>query len=89
MSERRPTGWANYSGDCRSILNAPRKGPNYMGEWMYPVTAEYDAQSNTTRVGFSLIPPPEVGPDGQPLTEITDMLVTAPSERVWVGETQR
>lgn len=54
---RLPIGHANYSGDCRSILSDGAKGPNYMGELMYPVTAEYDAESNTTRVGFSLLAP--------------------------------
>ena len=57
MSERRPTGFATYRGDVRGILNEGPKGPNYMGELMWPVTADYDAETNRTRVGFSLVAP--------------------------------
>jgi hypothetical protein len=55
---RLPTGWANYPGDVRHILDDPEpKGPNYMGELMFPVTADYDPETDTTRVGFSLMAP--------------------------------
>lgn len=54
---RQPIGFANYRGDARNILTEGPKGPNYMGEFMWPVTAEYDAEAGTTRVGFSLLPP--------------------------------
>lgn len=57
MAERKPIGFATYNGDCRGILNEGPKGPNDMGELMWPVTAEYDAETNKTRVGFSLIAP--------------------------------
>lgn len=60
MSDRLPTGFATYSGDARGILNDGAKGPNYMGELMWPVTAEYDAETDKTRVGFSLQAPVEV-----------------------------
>lgn len=60
MPDRQPTGWANYRGDCRGILAEGPKGPNYMGELMWPVTAEYDAETDRTRVGFSLQAPAEV-----------------------------
>lgn len=54
---RQPVGFATYPGDCRGILQEVPKGPNYMGELMWPVTAEYDETTNKTRVGFSLQPP--------------------------------
>lgn len=54
---RQATGWANYPGDCRGILTEGPKGPNYMGEVVWPVTAEYDAETDRTRVGFSLQAP--------------------------------
>jgi hypothetical protein len=52
--------FATYKRDCRNILHEGPKGPNTMGELLYPVTAEYDEASNTTRVGFSYIAPAEV-----------------------------
>lgn len=55
---RQPIGWATYPGDARNIVNERAKGPNYMGELMWAVTADYDAEANTTRVGFTLLPPP-------------------------------
>jgi hypothetical protein len=59
---RKATGWANYHGDvtsaiARDIEAGTPRGPNYMGELMWPVDAAYDAESNMTRVGFSLIAP--------------------------------
>lgn len=54
---RQPTGYMNYRGDQRQILDEGPKGPNDLGELMYPVSAEYDAEINRTRVGFSLIAP--------------------------------
>ncbi len=57
-TQREPIGFANYPGDCRGILDEGSKGPNYMGELMWPVTAEHDGER--TRVGFSLIAPDEV-----------------------------
>jgi hypothetical protein len=59
---RLPTGYATYPGDCRGILLEGPKGPNYMGEYMWPVTAVIDHNANTTRVGFSLVPPREYKP---------------------------
>lgn len=53
-------GHMNYPGDVRGILDEGPKGPNYLGEHMYPVDAVYDAEANRTRVGFSLIAPPPV-----------------------------
>ena len=59
---RKPTSFLNYTGDRRGILNDPatRLGPNTLGEWLYPVTAEYDAEKNRTRVGLSLVAPEAV-----------------------------
>jgi len=56
---RQATGYANYNGDVRPGLDMKRAmGPNYMGELMWPVTASYDPETNKTKVGFSLMPPP-------------------------------
>ena len=62
MSEdtREATGFATYKGDVRSILNDPPKGRSYMGEYWFPLTAEYDPETNKTRVGFTLEMPPEM-----------------------------
>jgi hypothetical protein len=58
MPDRQPTGWATYPGDHRHLAGrAEPMGPNYMGEPMWPVTADYDAETNRTRVGFSLVSP--------------------------------
>lgn len=61
---RAATGFMTYPNDVtRAIADAiasdqPQPmGPNYIGEWMWPVSAEYDAELNVTRVGFSLIAP--------------------------------
>lgn len=51
--------WAAYSGDCRPILTEGPKGPNTLGEFLMPVAADYDAETNRTRVGFSYVLPPE------------------------------
>ena len=59
--ERAAIGHANYHGDVRHTFDFEtfegRKGPNYMGEIMFPVTAEYDEETNMTKIGFSLMPP--------------------------------
>lgn len=63
MSARAASGFMTYPNDCTASIAADfielgrPMGPNYMGEAMWPVSAEYDAESNTTRVGFSLIAP--------------------------------
>lgn len=58
---REPIGHANNNGDVRNTFDFEtflgHKGPNYMGEVMFPVTAEYDPETNKTKVGFSLLPP--------------------------------
>jgi hypothetical protein len=43
--------FATYGGDQRHIIGEV-KGPNTMGEMLTAVTADYDADSHTTRVGF-------------------------------------
>lgn len=54
---RQPTGWATYNGDTRGILTEGPKGPNTLGEALWPVTADYDPKTDKTRVGFSLVAP--------------------------------
>lgn len=63
MSARLPIGFANYRGDvteaiARDVESGRPFGPNYMGELMWPVSADYDTATNKTRVGFSYIAPP-------------------------------
>lgn len=51
-------GHANYQGNVVPGLDFTRAmGPTYMGELVWPVAADYDAETDRTRVGFSLIPP--------------------------------
>lgn len=63
LEQRRPTGWANYDADvtrdiARRIEQHQPSGPNYLGEFMWPVEATFDAEAGRTRVGYSLLPPP-------------------------------
>lgn len=60
--ERVPTRHANYRGDVtaaiqRDIESGQPKGPNNLGEFLWPVTATYDPQADRTRVGFTYLPP--------------------------------
>lgn len=52
--------WLNYTGRVEVDMGKPM-GPNALGELLYPVTVEYDADSNATRVGFSFVAPPAEG----------------------------
>jgi hypothetical protein len=63
---RTATGYMNYRGDVLAGITADidsgrPMGPNHMGELMWPVSAVYDAETDRTRVGFSLVPPPQNG----------------------------
>lgn len=62
---RRSIGHLTYAGDvtagiANDLDSARAFGPNYMGELMWPVDAAYDADTDTTRVGFSLLAPQAV-----------------------------
>lgn len=62
---RAAIGYMNYSGDQRhaieeQIASGVPMGPNYLGEHMWPVDVVYDAETDVSHVGFSLIPPPAV-----------------------------
>jgi len=46
------TRFATYPGDVTHIIGEV-KGPNLLGERLTAVTAEYDAETNKTRVGFT------------------------------------
>jgi len=60
VTERHPTGYATYPNDHTHLAGRVEPmGPNAMGELMWPVTADYDPETNKTRVGFSLIPHPD------------------------------
>lgn len=59
---RLPVQHANYRGDVtaaieRDIDSGVPKGPTTLGEPMWPVTAEYDAAADRTRVGFTYLAP--------------------------------
>lgn len=60
--ERVAIGHMNYPGDLRSTFDFETfkgaKGPSYMGEVLFPVDAAYDEETNMTKIGFSLMPPP-------------------------------
>lgn len=62
--ERAAIGHANYHGDVRNTFDVETfdgaKGPNYMGEIMFPVSMEYDEETDMTKVGYSLMPPSPV-----------------------------
>ena len=49
-----PVRFANYPGDCTRIIGEV-KGPNTLGEVLRAVTADYDPESDVTRVGFSYL----------------------------------
>lgn len=57
---RQAVRWATYPGDARNILTEGPKGPNTIGEALWPVTAEFDPEANKTRVGFSYVAPEAV-----------------------------
>jgi hypothetical protein len=46
------TRFATYPGDVTHIVGEV-KGPNLLGEWLTAVTADYDAATDKTRVGFT------------------------------------
>lgn len=51
-----PVKWATYKGNVLHMTARPRAvGPTTSGLYLYPVTAEYDAIADTTRVGFALV----------------------------------
>ena len=55
---RKPTSFLNYRGDLTESFDMGRAyGPNLLGEMLHPVTAEYDADADRTRIGFSLLAP--------------------------------
>ena len=64
IAAREPVQFANYRGRLTNILTDGPKGPNTLGELLYPVTADYDPETNKTRVGFSYIAPP-TNPNGE------------------------
>lgn len=56
----------NYHGDVTAsiaewIESGVPMGPNYLGEYMWPVSATYDADADRTHVEFDLRPPESRG----------------------------
>ena len=47
-----PARHLTYPGDVRHVVGE-LKGPTTLGELLTAVTADYDADSDTTRVGFA------------------------------------
>jgi hypothetical protein len=66
IGQRTPSrGAAHYAGNHvkhfkKVIESGHPMGPNAMGEYMWPVEAEYLAEKQTTRVRFTLFPHPSV-----------------------------
>lgn len=56
VDDRLPAHFLNYSGRV-TIDPLKAMGPNTMGESLWPVTAEYDAETDKTRVGLTYIAP--------------------------------
>ncbi len=52
MSLPTPVRWATYPGDVTHMIGEV-KGPNLLGESLTAVSADYDAETNKTRVGFT------------------------------------
>jgi hypothetical protein len=50
MTDEEPTRWLNYKGDRRTMRNVV--GPDTAGALLTPVEAEYDPETDMTRVGF-------------------------------------
>lgn len=65
IERRRPVTWLNYPGDVTAgivelLERSIPMGPNTIGEWLWPVSAAFDVETNRTRVGFSYVQPPAV-----------------------------
>jgi hypothetical protein len=59
QKQREPVTWLNYNG--RVSINPGRPmGPNTLGEYLWPVTAQYDEATDRTCVGLSHIAPSEI-----------------------------
>lgn len=58
MSDRAAVAFANYPGD-QTANTRTTMGPNTLGEYLYQVSATYDAGTDKTRLGFSYMPPRE------------------------------
>lgn len=58
---RAPVVFLAYPGDLRDTFHPLRPlGPNAIGERLWPIAAEYDADADQTRVGLSYITPPAI-----------------------------
>lgn len=53
---RSPVKFANYRGHAAPDPRQP-VGPNLLGEVLWPVSVEYDAEADRSRVGYSFAPP--------------------------------
>lgn len=48
-----PVRWTNYAGDVRSTIDPVPHGPTTTSEFLTPVEATYDPDTNTTRFGWT------------------------------------
>lgn len=53
---RAPVAWGNYPGRVAFTPLRP-VGPNTLGEYLWPVEVQYDAETNRSRVGHSFVEP--------------------------------
>lgn len=47
----------NYKGDRSNMQHPQAMGPNTLGEVLYTVSAEYDPETDRTRVGLTWVKP--------------------------------
>lgn len=59
MSARLPLRFATYPGDARDAIGQI-VGPNMLRERLTVVTADFDAETKTTRLGFAFTTTPDV-----------------------------
>lgn len=58
LDPRPAVAWCTYPGNVTSGFRPDQaKGPNTLGEDLWPVQAIYNPATNSTRVGFSYIAP--------------------------------
>jgi len=48
-----PQQWLNYKGDRTRDAIGQHMGPNLLGEYLTVTAAEYDATTDTTRLGLA------------------------------------
>ena len=55
MTKPAAVRWLTYNGDVTEGIIGTIMGPNTLGEHLTVVEANYDVETNTTRVGFTYV----------------------------------